>query len=92
MMERVGVVKNAVTRSVKSDVNITIDEPWEFYDFCSKNLAKAPVKPDGSCNHSRRTFYLVKEGDIQRERPTRTNVDIVAGTRKLHAVAGISPY
>ncbi|PIK53459.1 hypothetical protein BSL78_09645 [Apostichopus japonicus] len=85
-----GVVKNAVTRSVKSDVNVTIDGPREFYDFCSKNLAKAPVKPDGSCNHSRRTFYLVKEGDIQRERPTRTNVDTVAGTRKLHAVAGIS--
>ncbi|KAI8789433.1 CAunnamed protein product [Biomphalaria glabrata] len=43
---------------------------------------------------SKRTFFLVEQGEINRDRPDRSNEKIrsLQGSRSVHAVRGITPY
>ena len=39
-----------------------------------------------------RARHMIKQGDINRDRPERTNVKAIRNTLKLHSIRGISPY
>ncbi|KAK7119480.1 hypothetical protein R3I94_021351 [Phoxinus phoxinus] len=78
-----GFVKSSVQRAVQSH-RITIKNAEEMYNFCNLNLTK-----DG-CDRQLRTFYLVKRGEIQRDRPITQVKSALAGTRVLHSVRCVS--
>ena len=84
-----GVVKSAVTRAVKAEDGMIIQDAESFHRFCQHRLAKASKNEDGSCNHSRRVFILLDTNEINRNRPERVNVKTLDGTRKLHSVVGL---
>lgn len=79
-----GVVKSSARRAVLS-CRITINNAEELYNFCNLNLTK-----DG-CDGQLRTFYLVKQGEIQRDRFITQVKSALAGTRFLHSVRCVSP-
>ena len=62
-----------------------------MYNFCKGKLSKGSFTESGECNHSRRSFYLIRKGEIQRNRPKRTGAATLPGTRKLRAVVGLAP-
>ncbi|KAJ8050612.1 hypothetical protein HOLleu_03877 [Holothuria leucospilota] len=86
-----GVVKNAVSRAVKTQSDVIITDAKTLFEYCKDHLSK-PATWDGKCCHSRRSFIFVGGGDIIRNRPSRTDVRTLPGTRKLHAVRGVAPY
>lgn len=56
-------------------------------EFSKKCLCKPQDKnAENLCQNARRTFFNVKEKDINRNRPDRTNVKPISETRKVHAV------
>ncbi|XP_048028545.1 uncharacterized protein si:ch211-86h15.1 isoform X2 [Megalobrama amblycephala] len=79
-----GVVKSSVRHAVLLR-RITINNAEEMYNFCNLNLTK-----DG-CDGQLRTFFLVKQGEIQRDRPITQVKSALAGTRVLHSVRCVSP-
>ncbi|XP_060789811.1 uncharacterized protein LOC132894247 isoform X2 [Neoarius graeffei] len=79
-----GVVKSAVRRAVLSR-KVTVNCAEDMYNFCSQNLTKL------NCDGQLRSFYLVKRGEIQRERPITQVRSALAGTRVLHSVRCVSP-
>lgn len=87
-----GVVKNSASRAVHSENDLRINSAEDFFLFAISRLTRGPRLEDGSCNHSRRAFYLVKKGEIARNRPARTEVSTLPGTRSLHAAVGIGRY
>ena len=86
-----GVVKCSVSRAVKSKPDIIVNDSHSLYQYCKEHMTRDATK-DGKCCHSRRWFIYVKDGDINRNRPDRTKVATLPGTRKLHAVQGVGPY
>ena len=84
-----GVVKSSVTRAVKSEDGVVIHDAKSFLDFCTRRLTKASTDENGTCQHSRRKFLFVDKQDIERDRPERSNVNTLPGTRKLHAIVGL---
>ncbi|XP_067287029.1 uncharacterized protein [Pseudorasbora parva] len=79
-----GAVKSFVRRAVLSR-RIAVNNAEEMYNFCNLNLTK------GGCDGQPRTFYLVKRGEIQRDRPITQVKSALAGTRDLHSVRCVSP-
>ena len=79
-----GVVKSAVRRSVMSR-NVTVNNAEDMYNFCQLKLTK------DSCDEQRCTFFLVKRGDIKRDRELSQVRSALVGTRLLHSVKCISP-
>ncbi|ESO85587.1 hypothetical protein LOTGIDRAFT_155075 [Lottia gigantea] len=87
-----GVVKNAATRAVNSE-GIVIANCDDFFQYCIQHLTKASTNEDGSCNHSRRFFYLVRKDQISHDvKPERSGVTTLQGTRLLHSVVCIKPF
>ena len=86
-----GIIKNAASRAIKSDSNVHINSAESMYNFCKGKLSKGSFTESGECNHSRRSFYLIKKGEIERNRPKRTGAATLPGTRKLHAIVGLAP-
>ena len=74
-----GVVKSAVRRSVMSR-NVTVNNAEDMYNFCQLKLTK------DSCDEQRCTFFLVKRGDIKRDRELSQVRSALVGTRLLHSV------
>jgi hypothetical protein len=79
-----GTVKNAVRLAVTARRTV-VNEAVAMYNFCSKNLVRE------SCAKQRRSFFFVKKGDINRDRPEREVKTALSGTRVLHAVRTVEP-
>uniref|UniRef100_UPI00358FDA75 uncharacterized protein isoform X1 n=1 Tax=Myxine glutinosa TaxID=7769 RepID=UPI00358FDA75 len=86
-----GVVKSCVSRAVKSRPDVVVKDSVSLFEYCKQHLTKEATNA-GQCSHSRRTFIHVSEGDINRHRPSRTNVCTLPGTRRINAVRGVAPY
>lgn len=81
-----GVVERTASNSVLTR-KAFIRSTEEFYDFSRKCLSKPQDEnAENLCHHARRTVFHVKEKDINRNRPDRTNVKPIPETRKVHAV------
>ena len=88
-----GIIKSAVTRAVKAEEGCIIQDAASFHNFCHQRLTKGSTSMDTegnwSCNHFRRAFVFLDKSEISRVRPQRTNVETLAGTRKIHSVVGL---
>ena len=80
-----GVIKRIVTNAVKNR-KAMVKNASEFFDFAEANLRRPTLDSQNECCHFRRNFFIVKEGDVNRKRPERTNVKAVPETRQLHSV------
>lgn len=87
-----GVLKNCADRAVRSEKDVEITSAEDFFLFAKSRLSRGPVLENFSCNHSRRVFYFVSNGDVDRNRPSRTQVSTLPGTRLLHAAVGLGEY
>ncbi|KAK6970606.1 hypothetical protein BgiMline_026285 [Biomphalaria glabrata] len=81
----IGVKKNA-TLAIKRRMAIISDAKGLFL-WAKEYMTKAEPT-------SKRTFFLVEQGEINRDRPDRSNEKIrsLQGSRSVHAVRGITPY
>ena len=81
----VGCVNKAVDMAVLGR-KVVVSNADDMYTWCSTNLCLDEVG-------SKRRFFLVKPGDINRDREV-TNVATLQGCRKLHQVVNVpfSPY
>ena len=77
------VVKSKASMAVKSG-GVVISTAKELFDFCSETLKK-DVKDGDCCTHYRRSFFLVDEDDVKRNRE-RCEIKTVKGTRSFHSV------
>lgn len=73
----IGVVNQAIDRAIIGN-KVVINNAEEMFQFCKANLETNEVL-------SKRTFFFVKENEIERDRP-ETNVKTVPNTRKLHQI------
>ncbi|KAK0040075.1 hypothetical protein Bpfe_030491 [Biomphalaria pfeifferi] len=82
----IGVVKKNATLAIKRRVAIISDAKGLFL-WAKEYMTKAEPT-------SKRTFFLVEQGEINRDRPDRSNEKIrsLQGSRSVHAVRGITPY
>lgn len=87
-----GIFKNAASRAVHSEAGVSIADAESFFEFCKERLSKGPTDVNGRCSHSRRIFFHVKTEDINHQRPTRSKVTAIAGTRQIHAAVGVEPH
>ena len=88
-----GVVKSKVSQLIKSQ-GLLINNAPAFYAVAKQHLTKGSVNRDGTCEHYRRTFILVRSDEIDRDstvRKERAKAVTVEGTRKLHCVIGTKP-
>ena len=74
-----GCVKSTVRRAVISR-RAVVNNVENMYSFCEKNMTL------DNCRKQRRTFFLVRQDDVQRNRPESEVKASLAGTRQLHAV------
>ncbi|KAJ8047450.1 hypothetical protein HOLleu_06447 [Holothuria leucospilota] len=86
-----GIVKNSAARAVQCEPDVTINNAESFFTFCTQRLSKEEVNEEGKCSHSRRTFFFIRKGEINRNRPSRTNVYALPGTRQIHSAVCIEP-
>uniref|UniRef100_A0A2C9L8U7 Uncharacterized protein n=1 Tax=Biomphalaria glabrata TaxID=6526 RepID=A0A2C9L8U7_BIOGL len=82
----IGVVKKNATLAIKRRMAIISDAKGLFL-WAKEYMTKAEPT-------SKRTFFLVEQGEINRDRPDRSNEKIrsLQGSRSVHAVRGITPY
>lgn len=77
-----GVVKSSVRRAVLAR-RVLINSAAAMFDYCQKNLVLE------NCDAQRRSFFFVKQGDINRDRTERVVKSAVQGTRALHSVRSV---
>ena len=78
-----GVVKMAALRAVRGR-RVTIQNAAEFFQFCTEKLTLPLSQPEGCC-HTKRSFVLVKEEDIDRKVAAQ-DLETLRGTRMLHCL------
>ncbi|XP_070562440.1 uncharacterized protein [Ptychodera flava] len=74
-----GAVKTAVRQAVIAR-QVIVGDASDMFKYCSEHLTK-----DGMCS-SKRSFFFVPKGTINRSRPNRVVTKSVPGTQQLHAV------
>jgi len=77
------VVKSAVSRAVLSRQAV-ISDAEDLFRYCKDNLDIEGSNVE--CCHNKRVFYYVDKKDIPRQRPERTTVQTLKGTRDLHSI------
>ena len=80
----IGVVKRSASVAVASRSVESIRDAEEFFTFCQNTLKKDGQV--GECHHQKRSFFHVKAGDINRDRPERINIIPIIQTRKVHSL------
>ena len=76
-----GLIKHHVDSAVKSNQAV-VRNAEEMFDYLQQSFTKDPSEP---CSHSRRVYFLVRDGTVDRPRLDRM-VKTVAGTRHIHCV------
>ena len=84
----IGVLKSVALLAVRRRLAV-IPDAQSLYDFSLAHHTK-----DSNGEEVKRTYFFVGQGEIQRDRPTRTGNDIktLKGSRSVHAVRGEYPY
>ena len=76
-----GHVKQKVATLVKTETAV-VNSPETFYEFCKKEIEKAPT-PNGKCEHFVQTFQYTPKLP---KRPKVPNLAPIPDTRKLHSL------
>ncbi|XP_071835504.1 uncharacterized protein [Apostichopus japonicus] len=83
----IGVLKRLAASAVKGR-QVIISNAHDLYKYGRDYLQSVPEKHV----HSRRTFFFVRDGEIQRERQERNEgLKPVPQTRSLHCFVGVMP-
>ncbi|KAJ8050271.1 hypothetical protein HOLleu_03406 [Holothuria leucospilota] len=86
----IGVLKKQANLAVNAR-QVEIANAHDLYSFGQANLTRPKIQNE-HC-HEKRSFFFVKKGEIDRDRPDRTDVKPLKGTLQLHCVTGTGdPY
>ena len=76
-----GLIKHHIDSAVKANQAV-VSNAEEMFQYLEQSFTK---DPPGPCSHSRRVYFLVRDGAVDRPRLDRM-VKTVAGTRHIHCV------